>query len=202
MEIRKVVTTRYVGEDGFEFTFEPIEDTITVEKTPKGYVARYLVQDDNPQSPDENEDNGLFLVNYHRDFDVRRDNIIVKQNVADYYGGEKIPQEDKYHIFNLSMLSHSGVWLSLNSSFTGDGGGWDTSHVGLVLVAKKEWHKRDKACKAAESLVNEWNAFLSGDVYGCVVEYYDENKKQINQESCWGYIGFEEAKKELKGFTR
>jgi len=202
MEIRKVVTTRYVGEDGFEFTFEPIEDTITVEKTPKGYVARYLVQDDNPQSPDENEDNGLFLVNYHRDFDVRRDNIIVKQNVADYYGSEKIPQEDKYHIFNLSMLSHSGVWLSLNSSFTGDGGGWDTSHVGLVLVAKKEWHKRDKACKAAESLVNEWNAFLSGDVYGCVVEYYDENKKQINQESCWGYIGFEEAKKELKGFTR
>jgi len=186
MEIRKVVTTRYVGEDGFEFTFEPIEDTITVEKTPKGYVARYLVQDDNPQSPDENEDNGLFLVNYHRDFDVRRDNIIVKQNVADYYGGEKIPQEDKYHIFNLSMLSHSGVWLSLNSSFTGDGGGWDTSHVGLVLVAKKEWHKRDKACKAAESLVNEWNAFLSGDVYGCVVEYYDENKKQINQEILLG----------------
>ena len=202
MEIRKVVTTRYVGEDGFEFTFEPVEDTLVIGTTPKGYVARYLVQDDNPQSPDENEDNGLFLVNYHRDFDVRRDNIIVKQNVADYYGGEKIPQEDKYHIFNLSMLSHSGVWLSLNSSFTGDGGGWDTSHVGLVLVAKKEWHKRDKACKAAESLVNEWNAFLSGDVYGCVVEYYDENKKQINQESCWGYIGFEEAKKELKGFTR
>ena len=202
MNIKTVVTTRYVGEDGFEFTFEPVEDTLIIGTTPKGYVARYLVQDDNPQSPDENEDNGLFLVNYHRDFDVRRDNIIVKQNVADYYGGEKIPQEDKYHIFNLSMLSHSGVWLSLNSSFTGDGGGWDTSHVGLVLVAKKEWHKRDKACKAAESLVNEWNAFLSGDVYGCVVEYYDENKKQINQESCWGYIGFEEAKKELKGFTR
>jgi len=202
MKIKTVVTTRYVGEDGFEFTFEPVEDTLIIGTTPKGYVARYLVQDDNPQSPDENDDNGLFLVNYHRDFDVRRDSIIVKQNVADYYGGEKIPQEDKYHIFNLSMLSHSGIWLSLNSSFACDGGGWDTSHVGLVLVSKKEWHKRDKACEAAESLVNEWNAVLSGDVYGCVVEYYDKNKKQINQESCWGFIGFEEAKAELRGFTR
>jgi len=202
MKIKTVVTTRYVGEDGFEFTFEPVEDTITVEKTPKGYTARYLVQDDNPISPDENGDSGLFLVNYHRDFDVRRDSIIVKQNVADYYGGEKIPQEDKYHIFNLSMFSHSGIILSLSRTFISDSGGWDTSHVGLVLVSKKEWHKRDNACEAAESLVNEWNAVLSGDVYGCVVEYYNKNKKQLNQESCWGYIGFEAAKAELRGFTR
>ena len=202
MNIKTIVTTRYVGEDGFEFTFEPVEDTITVEKTPKGYTARYLVQDDNPISPDENGDSGLFLVNYHRDFDVRRDSIIVKQNVADYYGGEKIPQEDKYHIFNLSMFSHSGIILSLSRTFISDSGGWDTSHVGLVLVSKKEWHKRDNACEAAESLVNEWNAVLSGDVYGCVVEYYNKNKKQLNQESCWGYIGFEAAKEELKGFTR
>ena len=202
MNIKTIVTTRYVGEDGFEFTFEPVEDTITVEKTPKGYTARYLVQDDNPISPDENGDSGLSLVNYHRDFDVRRDSIIVKQNVADYYGGEKIPQEDKYHIFNLSMFSHSGIILSLSRTFISDSGGWDTSHVGLVLVSKKEWHKRDNACEAAESLVNEWNAVLSGDVYGCVVEYYNKNKKQLNQESCWGFIGFEEAKAELRGFTR
>ena len=200
MNIKTVVTTRYVSDAGFIFTFEPVEDTLVIGTTPKGYRARYLVRDDNPQSPDENDDIGLFLVNYHRDFDVRRDSRITKEAVQDFYQGKKIPQEKKYHLFKLNAYIHSGVRLGLAPTNFPDER-WDVSHVGLVLAARKEWPSKKKACKAAQSLVEEWNAFLSGDVYGCVVEYYDENKKQINQESCWGFVGFEEAKEELKGFT-
>ncbi len=70
MKIKKV--THYVSEDGFAFTFQPVEDTVTITKTENGYEARYLVQDDNAMSPDEDGDEGLFLVGYHRDFTVDR----------------------------------------------------------------------------------------------------------------------------------
>ena len=47
MSVKKVVTTQYIGEGehaGFNFHFEPLEDTLTIEKTKEGYTARYLVR--------------------------------------------------------------------------------------------------------------------------------------------------------------
>lgn len=45
--------------------------------------------------------------------------------------------------------------------------------------------------------LKSWNQYLSGDVYGIVYEYYDENKNQIKEESCWGYYGYDDTKKEM-----
>jgi len=50
------------------------------------------------------------------------------------------------------------------------------------------------------SLVESWNEYLGGDVYGCVKETYDKNKKQIDQDSCWGFYGYKYALEELKIF--
>ena len=216
MCVKKIVNTRYVDDEkGFEYTFEPIEDSITIKKTKSGYEARYLVQDEHYDGPDERGDDGLFLVNYHRDFDVRRDSVITKDDLVNWYRGDfedykddpddenedgRFPLEEKYYIFKLACLSHSGVWLSLRHSFDCDPGGWDTSHVGAVLVSKEEWPDRAKAIEAAEGLVETWNQYLSGDVYGCVVEYYDKKKQQIDHDSCWGFYGHKYALEELKGF--
>jgi hypothetical protein len=72
MKIKKTVITKYENEDGFSFTFEPIEDTVKIVKTAEGYEARYLVRDDDAIPPDDMGDDGLFLVGYHRDFTVDR----------------------------------------------------------------------------------------------------------------------------------
>lgn len=143
------------------------------------------------------EDDFLFLVNYHRDFEVRKDEIITKENVANWYRGEKIEQEKDYYIFELSCLVHGMVALSLGGGgFVGDSAGWDTSHVGAVLVSRKEAEPYQEAKEMAFSLVGRWNELLSGRVFGYLID--DE------KGGCWGLLGdyrksglIEEAKTEI-----
>lgn len=200
MRIEKITTIQYVSDNGFKFTFEPIEDTVVLQQTPEGFTTKYLSRDTNPQSPDEDWDDTLFLVNYHRDCQIEHGNVITKDEVRSYYQNNEISQTKKFHMFKLNAYIHSGVVLGLApTSFPDER--WDVSHVGLVCVAREEWPLETQARKAAQSLVEMRNAYLSGDVYGCVAETYDNNKNQLNQNSCWGHVGFEYAKSELEEFT-
>jgi len=149
-----------------------------------------IFQDDSAESPDSWGDDALFLVHYHRDFEVCRDKVVARDTIAALYRGEKSEAvrelKKKYHVFSVATLIHSGVWLRLGSGgFQEDSGGWDTSHVGAALVSKKEFKSRGKAGKAAESLIKEWNDYLSGNVYGYTVKDAESN----NLDSCWGFFG-------------
>jgi hypothetical protein len=224
MSVKKRVVTSYIGEDehaGFEFTFEPVEDTLSIKKTKTGYEARYLVRDDNSRSPDEDDcgDNALFLVGYHRDFTVDRSTRkdgrsvgCISQELARSIanGGKNEDGEvveaameyvKKYHIFGLEAYIHSGVALALAHEGGFPDRQWDVSQLGLVFVSKKEWCTRAKARKAAQGLIETWNCSLSGDVYGCVRETYN-NKKEVvgDHDSCWGFYGYKYAIEELKTF--
>jgi hypothetical protein len=181
MTIKKTCITRYETGDGFNLRFEPIEDTIDVTKTDTGYKVRYLTNDEDPSSPSDDCDDGLFLINYHRDCWIERNDIISEDDLRDWYQGKKI-------------------WLSLSRSFSSDPGGWDTSHVGAVLVSKKEFKTKDKALKAAESHVEWWNMYLTGDVYGCIIEKFGPGKEYIDHNSCWGFYGLDDAKEALAEF--
>jgi hypothetical protein len=211
-KVQAIRSTVYRDTDeGFEYTFEPVEDSITITETPEGFEARYLVQDDDAEPPEDGD--ALFLVNYHRDFEVHCDKIITKDDLVNWYRNNfdeykedpcdekevgKFPLAETYHIFPLSCLVHSGVWLSLHSSFSCDPGGWDTSHVGAILARKREWPEADKAYEAAEGLVETWNQYLTGDVYGIAKETYDKEKNQLEEESVWGFYGEKYALDALK----
>ena len=205
MKVKTVVTRRYIGEEGFEFAFSPIEDTITIKKIRGGYEARYLVQDDDASSPDENADDNTFLVHYHRNFWVTRDNVITKGDLANWYHQDfsdyddgKFPWSEKYHIFPVSAIIHSGVCLQLGKrGFSCDPGGWDTSHVGAIFIAREEWRSDEDAYKYASGVIDRWNYYLSGDVYGIVKETYDKHKAQIDHDSRWGFYGHKYALEQL-----
>ena len=198
--------TKYISEEaGFEFTFEPVEDTISIDETKDGYTAKYLVRDDNPTNPSDYGDDGVgFLVSYHRDFDVRKDDIITEDDARKLYQGEKIPQQKDYYIFAVDAYIHSGVALSFAGGFSGrlpEGHErFDVSSVGLILVNKKEIKTRKEAQTFAKGLIENWNQYNSGDVYGMVIETYDKNKKQKTQDATWGYYGYKDAMKELKTY--
>lgn len=190
--IKKIVY--HENEDGFKFNFEPIEETLSVRKTKDGFEARYLIKDEITESPDEEKDNGLFLVNYHRDFDVRRDEVIMEADVKNWYlGTGEVSQLKDYHVFALACLVHGGVWLSLEKGFICDAQGWDTSHVGMVLVSKKETKQVEKALELAQGLVEYWNKYLSGDVYCTVKETYTKEKEPIDYDCCGGCYGYNHA---------
>lgn len=211
MSIRKSVKVKYIDdEQGLDFTFEPVDGSLTVKKVKGGYEARYLVQDDDPQAPDEWDNDNLFLVAYHRDFTVES-KLIDKQQAQNLYRPDDqldIWEKDfvdawkeKYHIFGLEAYIHGGVSLALSGKGDFPDRRWDVSQLGLVFVLKETWPDEDKARDAAKSLIDEWNMYLSGDVWGCVVERYDKNKQQIDQDSCWGFYGFGYALEELKDFN-
>jgi hypothetical protein len=215
--VKKIVKTRYIDEDeGFEYTFEPVEDSITIKKIKGGFEARYLVRDDFlDRGPDDEGDDNLFLVHYHRDFEIKRDSIITKNDLRNWYRDDfedykedpddenevaKFPLSETYHIFPVAAYIHGGVVLSLGSGSHFPDQRWDVSHVGAVLVSKKEWEEEGKAWEAAKGHVETWNQYLSGDVYGCVLETYDKKKNQIDHDSCWGFYGHKYALEEIKTF--
>lgn len=194
MKVHKRIT--YVSDDGFEFIYEPIEASLKIKKTKDGFVARYLVQDLNPMAPNEG-DSPTVLVNYHRQFWVEEKKVITKEECIQWYREGTCPQMKTHWIFPLTCLIHSGVALSLNRSFMEDPGGWDTSHVGLVLSLKEIYKTEAKAMKAAECLIEEWNQYLSGDVYGIARENYDSKKSRLDHDSVWGFYGYDYALSEL-----
>ena len=214
MTIKKIVHTQYIDEETEqEYQFEPIDNTIKLTKTKDGYELRYLTQDENPSSPDECGDDSLFLVHYHRDFYIT--NKIITEDVlrqwyqAIYYKIPEIKEPDEtkdYYVLPVSALIHSGVWLSFAHSFAADSGGWDTSHVGAILVKKKEFGaggvefelSKDEAHTRAESLLQSWNEYLSGDVYCVVKETLDKDKQHIDFDIVGGFSGFEYAKECLE----
>lgn len=142
-------------------------------------------QDDDAMSPDEWADDNAFLVHYHRDFYLSRDSVITEDDARAWYQGEEIEQVTEYWIFPVAAYIHGGVALAL-----GNGRGfpdycWDVCHCGLVLLAREEWADEAAARKYAEAKIQEWNYYLSGQVYGYVVE--DQDGEHI--DSCWGFIG-------------
>lgn len=97
-----------------------------------------------------------------------------------------------YYIFPVSIYDHSGIALSLGTSH-----GWDYSNGSAFLCVKRmkgwSWAK-SKAEERAENLVETWNEYLSGEVYGFVSE--DEDGEMI--DSCWGFYGDEGIKEAIE----
>lgn len=46
----------------------------------------------------------------------------------------------------------------------------DVSTSGYILVERDTWNNFDDAVEAAEGLIKEWNYYLSGEVYGFIIE--------------------------------
>jgi hypothetical protein len=198
-----------INKDDFTFTFRPVENSLTIKKTPDGYEARYLAYDNEPIAPNDDPNDKIFLVGYHRDFFVTSKHITEDQCRNLLIVPEFLSKEDlkfvkkwnkKYHGFKLEAYIHSGVALALSQEGNFPDRRWDVSQLGLVFVSKSEWADHDKAKEAARNLIESWNCYLSGDVYGCVVETYDKDKELVDYDSCWNFYRFKDALKELKTF--
>ena len=180
----------------------------------KGYKIR-IREDENADSPDEWEDDNLFLVYNHRQFNITRRGfspINIYENGAIY--------EKEYWIFLVEAYIHSGISLSLFVDKKQRN--WDSSLSGYILASKNEFKDLKIAYDAAEGLIETWNQYLSGEVYGYIIEkpttYYritEKNLKDLNDagnieyetiiefsdiedeweevDSCWGFYGQDAA---------
>ena len=175
----------------------------TVETFVVGKCRVRIEYDTNPQSPSEWGDDGLFIVANHRDFYVPEPG----QKRVPSDPDEVVENWKKTHwIFPLEAYIHSGVHLSFGQEGGYPDRRWDVSQLGFVFASKKEWRLSKKAREAAASKIAEWNRYLSGQIYGYVVETNakDEDGEDVEGEhldSRWGIDDLEYAKSEARGIA-
>ena len=132
-------------------------------------------------APNEWGNDEVFLVYDHRDFYVEEKGFNPEE-IFDYLQETGNSTYEGYWVFPVYAYIHSGVSLSLSRNTYPHTCPWDTSFRGFALVKREKgtW-KEDDAYERASGLIDEWNMYLSGDVYG------------YNSEvgGCWGFFGRE-----------
>ena len=100
----------------------------------------------------------------------------------------------------LYLYDHSGITMSTGSF----GCPWDSGQVGFIYMtrekAEENWPSlkddpdalRLKAEERLEAEVEVYDQYLTGEVYGYVIE--DDDGEEV--ESCWGFYGEEDAQQE------
>lgn len=166
---------------------KPIEQ---IEKD--GFVAKILY-DEEPVSPKDWDQLGT-LVTWSRRHCFDEDGQKRFGEPADFL---EEAAEGGWTYLPVAMLDHSGIHLWVGKGpHSSDSAGWDSGQVGYIYTTKERIEKLGVpedgvlACLAGE--VGTWDQYVSGDVYGIVVDGPDGEQR----ESCWGFYGFEYAKQE------
>lgn len=163
-----------------------------------------IYQDEMPNEGPRDWDNFGTMICFYRDYNLGDKHNMSKEELKD------LVQRKDVISLPLYLLDHSGLWIR-TGKFACDPGGWDTSFIGWIYVDEakirqefnlldpsKKIHKdvKDKALALLEQEVETYNQYLTGNVWGFVIE--DEEGEHI--DSCWGFYGnYEEgALKEAK----
>lgn len=149
-----------------------------------------LEQDVNPLNPRTEYDNAGTMVCWHRRYNLGDKHDFSSPADFDQWwkengkGGIRLP---------LFLYDHSG--LTMNTR--GFSCPWDSGQVGWIYATRetilKEWAApkrisklaRDKAETYLRGEVETFDQYLTGDVWGYVIEDDDGN----HLDSCWGFYG-------------
>ena len=97
-----------------------------------------------------------------------------------------------YYIFPLRAYIHSGMALSLTDECPFNDQ-WDSGFYGFIMFKKEKGIGKIKSFEWAKSYIEEYNQWLSGDVYSFII--YDENGEIL--DSCSGFFGYDYIEREV-----
>ncbi|MEK9207298.1 MAG: hypothetical protein AAB922_02370 [Patescibacteria group bacterium] len=150
-----------------------------------------IEQDDNPESPRDWDNIGI-MVCFHGRYELGDKNTGYSKKDYDSWDEleAQIKKEGAIVILPIGLYDHSGRTMYIGSSHDQ----WDGGQVGFIYTTKEQLNKMGTKAskkKIEEYLRNEvkvYDQYLTGDVYG-----YD-----TGEDSCWGFYGEDEAKKEAE----
>jgi hypothetical protein len=172
-----------------------------------------IEQDTDPQNPRTDYENAGTMVCFHRRYTLGDKHNIDHGDFNSHAEIEAhlIKEYNAVIILPLYLYDHSGITMA-TTSFNDR---WDSGQIGFIymdretilkeapgspkiLTAKaKKW-----ATKCLESEVTTYDQYLTGDVYGYIIE--DAEGDEI--ESCWGFYGEDYCRTEgelaLAGFMK
>lgn len=184
----------------------------------EGMVKRVrIIRDEDPSNPRKEYDNIGTMVCWHRrrnlgdeepDYSPSEFGLSLMRdkhpNVPDDLAQEHIQAflDKHYVILPLYLYDHSGITMSC-SSFPCP---WDSGQVGYIYVsmdrARREWTGTDEEIRemaecCLRTEVEIYDNYLTGDVYGFVIEQADDDADLDDDDSwdqidsCWGFYGYD-----------
>jgi hypothetical protein len=153
-----------------------------------------IVQDTDPQNPRTDFENFGHMVCFHRRYALGDKHSMSVGEAKEFV--ERI-EKDGAVVLPLFLYDHSGITMR-TSPFSCP---WDSGQVGFIYAEKedirKNWMRkrvteklREQARELLVAEVETYDQYLTGDVYGFIVE--DADGKEL--DSCWGHFGLKWAK--------
>jgi len=168
----------------------------------KGHTINIFPDDDTPD-PRKEFDNLGAMVCFHR-----RYNLGDQHEFRDPDEFAEFLKEEKPICLPLYLFDHSGITISTESERfrVCDPQGWDWGMLGYIYATKEDVRQEygvkrvtrkilEKVTKLLQSEVEEYDHYLTGNVYGYEITKMDEDAKpQVAGviESCWGFFGHSE----------
>jgi len=166
----------------------------------RGPVRLIIVQDIDPESPREDTNLGIMVCSHNRyNLGDRAPNEVERRALRN--GSWPLLRrflrryEGAVELLPLGLYDHSGLRMYVGGGKLGGYAAWDSGTVGYIYATKETVETcgtplgRVKECLEAE--VEVYDQFLSGDVWGYVVEVDGDQ-----EDSCWGYFGREDVETE------
>lgn len=157
-------------------------------------IRAKIVQEDGPESPREWDNLGVMAC-WHRRYNLGDEQP--KCEPSEYQ--DDLPEGSV--ILPLYLYDHSGITMS-TSGFSCP---WDSGQVGIIYATPDKIREnfsvteitdeiREKVTACLRSEVEIYDHFLTGNVWGFVIERSDEcdcchHVEWESVDSCWGFIG-------------
>lgn len=146
-----------------------------------------IIRDEHPLNPREEYDHLGTMVCWHSRYDMGDKHEFSNPIEFNHWSAGKRPI-----MLPIYMYDHSGITINT----TGFDCPWDSGQIGWIYVTmddvRKEWHGEpitdEIIAKVADILrceVREYDQYLTGDVWGYVIEDEDGN----HVDSCCGFYG-------------
>jgi len=166
----------------------------------KGYIIKIIPSDGSDNSP-RDDDNFGTMVCFHNRYTLGDDIPKKLGFTVDIDELKEIIQRKDVVALPIYMYDHSGIGISTSNSRYPFNCPWDSGQIGYIYATyediRKNWSGKrvtkkmlDRVLEILQSEVNVYNDYLTGNVYGYVVE----DKEGNHLDSCWGYIGDYDAK--------
>jgi hypothetical protein len=161
-----------------------------------GLIGR-IYHDTDVEQPYEADDGVRIVVLHRRYIDPSRGACgSTPDEVADWERANAA----EWFIIPLFMYDHSGTVYRVGRTnpFSCP---WHSGRVGIIALKRSEWgngaESDDTLFAYAESIAYRYTSWANGDCYGYILQ--DSSGTELL--SCWGFIGMDDAKQELKTFA-